>query len=208
MATSVDICNLALGMLVDSARVTSISPADGSPNAAHCARWYPIALRKILEEHDWSFAIRRARGSSIDGLDASLYERKYAYLLPADCVRLLRVSDAGRISYPCEYDVELYKTNSDSRAVFTDAENAVLTYVSYCDAPSVFPSSFTQALVILLAAYLVGPVKRMDSASDAAVRLFQQYESALSKAKTQDAKTAIHHRTPERLADCIRARMI
>lgn len=155
MATSVDICNLALGMLGDSARVTSISPADGSPNAAHCARWYPIALRKILEEHDWSFAIRRARGSSIDDLDASLYERKYAYLLPADCVRLLRVSDAGRISYPCEYDVELYKTNSDSRAVFTDAENAVLTYVSYCDAPSVFPSSFTQALVILLAAYLV-----------------------------------------------------
>ena len=89
MATAVDICNLSLGMLGDSGDVTSITPPDGSPQAGHCARWYPLALRKLYEEHDWSFAIRRARGVELSNIDKDLYEWKYAF---SSALRLCQVA--------------------------------------------------------------------------------------------------------------------
>lgn len=207
MATAVDICNLALGMLGDSGDVTSIMPPDGSPQAGHCARWYPLALRKLFEEHDWSFAIRRSRGVELSNVDKDLYEWKHAFLLPSDCVRLMRVSEVGKQDAPLDFEVELYEANS-GRAVFVDASNVVLTYVSYVDMASVFPTYFVQALTLLLASYLVGPVKRADGASDAATRLLQMYEAALSRAKTADAKMSIHRRTADRLPASILARVI
>ncbi len=207
MATAVDICNLALGMLGDSGDVTSIMPPDGSPLAGHCARWYPLALRKLFEEHDWSFAIRRSRGVELSNVDKDLYEWKHAFLLPSDCVRLMRVSEVGKQDAPLDFEVERYEANS-GRAVFVDASNVVLTYVSYVDTVSVFPTYFVQVLTLLLASYLVGPVKRADGASDAATRLLQMYEAALSRAKTADAKMSIHRRTADRLPASILARVI
>ena len=43
MPSEVDICNLALGHLGDSATVATIDPPEGSAQAEHCARFYPIA---------------------------------------------------------------------------------------------------------------------------------------------------------------------
>ena len=71
------------------------------------------------------------------------------------------------------------------------------------------PTYFVQALVILLASFLVGPVKRSDSSSDAAVRLLQQYEAALTRAKTVDSKMSVHRRRDEwPLPSGLRARVI
>ena len=101
-----------------------------------------------------------------------------------------------------------YESNS-GRAVFTNATNVVLTYVSYVDTATVFPTYFVQALVILLASFLVGPVKRSDSSSDAAVRLLQQDEAALTRAKTVDSKMSVHRRRDEwPLPSGLRARVI
>lgn len=208
MATAVDICNLALSILGDSGDVTSIKPPDGSPQAGHCARWYPLALRKLFEEHDWSFAIRRSRGVELSNVDEDIYEWKHSFLLPSDCVRLLRVSEVGREGMPLDFEVELYESNS-GRAVFTDAKDIVLTYVSYVDTASIFPTYFVQALTLLLASFLLGPVKRSDSTSDVAVRLLQQYEAALSRAKTADSKAGVHrHRAEWPLPSGLRARVI
>ena len=119
-----------------------------------------------------------------------------------------RVSEVGKEGLPLDFEVELYESNS-GRAVFTNATNVVLTYVSYVDTATVFPTYFVQALVILLASFLVGPVKRSDSSSDAAVRLLQQYEAALSRAKTVDSKMSVHRRRDEwPLPSGLRARVI
>ena len=42
MASVADICNMALGHLGDSATVASIDPPEGSAQAEHCARFYPM----------------------------------------------------------------------------------------------------------------------------------------------------------------------
>lgn len=61
MASAVDICNLALARLGDSATVASIDPPEGSAQSEHCARFYPLARRQIFEAHNWSFLIRREK---------------------------------------------------------------------------------------------------------------------------------------------------
>jgi hypothetical protein len=60
MATEVDICNLALGHLGDNATVASLTPPEGSAQAEHAARFYPISRDTLLESHAWNFATRRA----------------------------------------------------------------------------------------------------------------------------------------------------
>lgn len=61
MPSAVTICNLALAHLGDSATVSSIDPPEGSAQAEHCARFYPVALGLLLEAHPWNFATKRSR---------------------------------------------------------------------------------------------------------------------------------------------------
>lgn len=185
MATEVDICNLALGLLGDEAAVTSIAPPNG-PQSGHCSRWYPLALRKLFEEAPWAFATRRQKGVELASVDVGLYDYSHAFAVPSACVKLIALKDA-QTKEPVEYEVELIESNG-SRAIFTDATDVVLVYVEYIKAATVYPTYFTQALVLLLAAYLVGSVKRSDSSSEMARQLFAQYEQALSRAKNQDAR--------------------
>ena len=60
MASEVEICNLALSHLGDTATVASSDPPEGSAQAEHCARFYPIARDALLEMQNWKFATRRA----------------------------------------------------------------------------------------------------------------------------------------------------
>jgi hypothetical protein len=60
MAAEVDICNAALGHLGDEATVAAITPPDGSVQAGHCARFYPMARDELLEMHTWRFNTQRA----------------------------------------------------------------------------------------------------------------------------------------------------
>ena len=60
MASEVEICNLALAHLGDEATVASIDPPEGSAQAEHCQRFYPVSRNSLLEMHDWAFATKRA----------------------------------------------------------------------------------------------------------------------------------------------------
>ena len=207
MATEVDICNLALSMLGTEGKITSLNPPVGGAQAGDCARWYPIALRKLLESHTWSFALRRVDLARLAVISKDVLEPSYAFALPSDCVRAVSVSHR-RNGEPRDFDVELYGTTL-TKCVVTDAKSCNLTYVAYVASPSLFPAYFVQPLVILLASYLYGPVRRSDSTSKASVGLLQQYEVALSQAKTMDNRMSIQRHGPRnRLADCLRVREV
>ena len=59
MASVIDIVNLALGRLGDTANVTSIDPPEGSVQSQLAARFYPIARDTLLERAYWGFATKR-----------------------------------------------------------------------------------------------------------------------------------------------------
>lgn len=214
MATNVDICNLALSQLGENGQVTALDPPDGSDYAAHCSNYYPIALRKLFEEFDWSFAQTRARLNKLASFDTSLYAYKNAYALPSDCVRVTRVAEAKELDsvcpfiteWPRNYEIQYSKT-TDNKILLTDVDNAVLQYTIYKDAPAIFPTYFIEALVLCLAVYLVGPLKRSDAASTMAQNLRQAYQNALSEAKTIDAQNAARRKYPY-IASQLRARWV
>lgn len=221
MATNVDICNLALTQLGERGSVTGLNPTDGSDWAAECSRYYPIALRRLFEEFDWSFSQTRARLSKLSSFDSELYGYKYAYALPSDCVRVTRVStinqlkENGELSQdgtrwmaelPKNYEIQ-FSTTTQNRILLTDIDNAFVQYTAYKDMPALFPTYFIECLVLGLAVYLVGPIKRSDAASQMAQNLRQAYEQALSKAKTDDAQNSVFRKYPY-IASQLRARWV
>ena len=216
MATSVDICNLALSILGDSGTVTSVNPPDGSDQSGHCARWYPVALRRILESNAWSFATKRIKLTKLNNVDIAGYGYKWAYALPSQLLRPLKIEPedflfggASPDRCPALGRFELGLIENDThRVLFCDIDNPVLTYVSYVDNANLFPGYFIDALMLLLASYLYGPVKRSDSTSQTVVGIMKQYETALSKAKTEDAQTSMRRQQTPYEASQLRARRV
>lgn len=96
MATEVDICNVALARLGDEATLTSIDPPEGSAQADHCARFYPICKDKILREYPWSFAVKRKTPAEL--LTEPLGGDEHAFMLPTDCLNTLECAYSRRIS--------------------------------------------------------------------------------------------------------------
>jgi hypothetical protein len=88
MASVVDICNLALAHLGDNATIASIDPPEGSAQAEHCQRFYPIARDTLLEMHSWSFSTKRAYGAEVENT-WSMWE--YAYAMPNDASDIIAV---------------------------------------------------------------------------------------------------------------------
>lgn len=215
MATKADICNLALSMLGDDASVTSIDPPDGSPQAGNCARWYPLAVRQLCEEFDWSFLTARQKLAPLTNIDMEIYEGwQNAYSVPSDCVRVIKVESRTQREFwhngrrkELRFEVEQNPSNG-SRMLLCDDDAPVLSYVRININPSLYPVYFIRALVPLLASMLVGPLKRTDAASTMAINLQQVYAQALSAAKTEDAKNSIHDHKRPRIAPHLRAREV
>lgn len=213
MATKADICNLALSLLGDDASVASIEPPDGSPQAGNCARWYPLALRQLTEEFDWSFLTARQQLAPLTNIDMTVYGFwKNAFSVPSDCVRIISVKELSPnacwwTTNPLEYEVEMNPTNG-SRMLLCNSDSPVISFVRLNTNPSIYPTYFIRALVPLLASMLVGPLKRTDAASTMAQNLQQTYAAALSAAKTEDCKNSIHHRGRLRVSSRLRIREV
>lgn len=190
MANSIDICNLALSLLGEEPSIVSIDPPDGSDNAGHCQRFYPLAVRKLHEEFDWSFAQKRVKLSELN-YDTEKWGVKHVYAMPSDCVRIVKVYVPDEHLYmpidSTEWRVEYNEQNS-SRMILTDVDGAYVHYTALVSSAAIYPTYFVEALTILLAAYLVGPVKRESQASQQVNGILQRYAQALSAAKSIDSQ--------------------
>jgi hypothetical protein len=136
MATDVDICNLALAHLGDEATVVSINPAEGSAQADHCARFYPLALRQMLESHPWNFAARRSQPALVTNPSSTW---AYAYALPNNVANVFAVLDPaaldddmvgnhgpGTLYTPQRFVME--SLDDGTEVVLTNQAQAVLRY--------------------------------------------------------------------------------
>ena len=185
MATEVDICNLALGHLGDNATIASLKPPEGSAQAEHAARFYPISRDTLLESHSWNFATRRAAMPLVTN---PISQWRYAYAIPNDAQDVVAV-----ISPDAENDYVTRASASDnpgwqgnyaptvaagnyvpqpftvetdangSQILFTNVENALLRYQARVTDTSQFSALFTLTLSWHLASMLAGPVIKGDA---------------------------------------------
>ena len=167
MASEVDICNLALGHLGDAANVASINPPDGSAQADHCARYYPIARDALLEMHDWSFASRREALVEVQS-ESDAWD--YCYAQPNGVLTIRSVQG------PADSDTFLREPFSaetlanGAQVIYTNVPDAVLRYTGAATSPTVFSPLFVTTLAASLASMLAGPIIKGDAGSSAAAR--------------------------------------
>jgi hypothetical protein len=191
VASEVDICNLALANLGDVANLQAINPPDGSAQADHCQRFYPIARDALLEMHEWSFSTKRA---AMALLSNPITEWLYCYAQPIDLLNPIAVMDPNAtddssvampapsmaffgysnpvintaVYTPQEFTLEAATDGSD--VIYTNQQNAVLRYTARVTDTSKFSTLFIRTLAASLSSMLAGPVLKGDAGEAAAGR--------------------------------------
>ena len=165
---SIDICNLALGML-GMPRITSFD--ENNNNAKLCRDFFTIIRDRVLREHVWSFAIRTADLSKL-AETSPFADYPLVYALPNDVVRIFGLAD-----------------NSDymlaGKKLYTSTSAPQLVYIAAVEDPEEFDSSFISCLQYLLAAE-IGAANTRDA--NLINYYHQQYQAQLAQAKAIDSQ--------------------
>lgn len=202
----IEICNLALSHLGESANIISIDPPDGSMQAAHCARFYPIARDSLLQMQNWSFTMRR---ETLTEVTNSWTEWDYSYALPCNVANVVAVlppeaSDDYSTTYAPvnaqyytapmvaagQYVPQPYTVETDEngyKIIYTDQKDAVLRYSALVTDTKQFSPIFVMALSWHLASMLAGPIIKGDAGAAEAKRCAAMMMGFLSKAETSDS---------------------
>lgn len=206
MASEVDISNLALAHLGDEATVASINPPEGSSQAEHCQRFYPIARDQILEMHNWRFSTKRIAPVLIA---STVSEWTYSYALPDECLSVLAVLPPGAtddtsappLSYTddwltapptaaSQYQTQPFVVESAADGtdlIYTNVPTPDVRYVRRVTDTSKFSPLVVVALSRLLASYLAGPVIKGEAGAAEAKNQFKLFLMAFAQAAMADA---------------------
>lgn len=184
MSSTVDICNLALSHLGDAATVSSIDPPEGSSQAEHCARFYPIARDALLEMHPWNFATKRTTLAEVS--DAAPDTWSYAYGTPNNCLRVLNIypSEATSDDEGQDFTTE---TDGTRTLIFTNTEVAVARYILRITDTARYTPMFVTALSYLLASYLAGPVLKGETGIKVGQAMYKWFLTEFGKAAAASA---------------------
>lgn len=208
MASDIDIVNLSLSHLGETSSVVSINPPEGSSQAIHAARFYPIARDALLQPYPWNFNTRRVAPAAITSQTTSY---AFAYQIPNDALNIFSVlppdttddyvgslnpvppppvlqTELNTVSsgkLPVNYAREVLDNGQD--VIYTDVENAVIRYGIRITDAGKFPPLFVLALARLLAVYLCGPIIKGKRGREEAKSQYQMFLVELSQARESDA---------------------
>lgn len=206
MASVVQLCNMALSHIGSDARVSSISPPDGSVEAGHCATFYDQARTELIEPGNWRFAVKRATLAQVTN-DSTAWA--YAYARPSDCLAPKRILRPGSSLTVFTQDDPHYSPNDDDSAefnvegdvIYTNEPDAVLLYARDITDTTKFTPSFTSALSYLLASYLAGPIIKGSEGTKIgdAMRQRAMALAATAEAASANASSTSHEFVPSQL---------
>ena len=206
MANAVDICNLALANLGDVADITSLDPPEGSAQAERCAQFYPLAVSTLLEAHEWGFATKRE--ALVPYSENSRDDWRFAYAMPARCIRIIDINDGPFPQRPTEfaksrYDYEIGLNASGQKCLYTNLDNAIIRYIADID-EYLFPSNFVMALSWKLAGMLAGPMIKGEQGAQMTLNCEKMYTYWIDRAIGLDA--AQHREFSDSVPDWIARR--
>lgn len=184
MASEVDIVNLALAHLGDNATVASIDPPEGSAEAEHAARFYPIARDVLLESHGWRFATRR---TVLAQLNLPSWNWQYVYAAPNNSLKLLSVLPVSAANDAQTQEYEAASSDAGDAIVYTNQEVASLRYITRVADTTKYPPLFIDALAWLVGSYLAGPVVKGDAGVAMAKSCYANFRASFSQAIESDA---------------------
>ena len=150
MASELDICNLALQWLGQDPITNLLAPTNRPEQL--CALNYPLARDAFLEEHMWSFALKRAvlnpTGNTPEWGDG------FEFQVPANTMAIWRLYDSAQ--YNNQVQPEFWRR--EGNYVYSTSANAYALIGTYVTDTTRFSPTFVQALASRLAMDLAIPM--------------------------------------------------
>ena len=142
MASTVDICNSALNLLGAS---TISALTDDSKNARLCNQRYEPVRNRVFRAHAWNCLHKRVQLAQ--NTTAPVVEYSYAYALPSDCLRVLKIHTGTNDSINSEIDYKL-----EGRNIVTNEGTVYLIYIALVTDPNEYDTYLQESISHQLAA--------------------------------------------------------
>jgi len=166
--TKIAICNLALRSL-GADRIMAID--EDNETARILNDVYDLLLDEVLRAHPWNFAQKRTSLARLDKTPAFDYD--YAYQLPSDCLRVVRMSD------------KTAKFKIENNELLTNKGEAKILYIARITDPNLYDSAFITAFATRLASEISYPITNSQSLGG---QKYSEYLEKLKLAKSLDAQ--------------------
>ena len=167
MASVVDICNGSLNQL---GATTILSLTEDSKNARLCNSRYTQVRDAVFRSHPWNCLQKRVELAA--DTDAPAWGFSYAYTLPADCLRLLRILD-----YDSNYKVE-------GRKILSNTSSMKILYIGRITDPNEYDESLRETLSAALGADIAFAVT---SNNQTATNMYNLFQDKLKDARFVDS---------------------
>ena len=167
MASIVGICNGALNQL---GATTILSLTEDSKNARLCNSRFTQVRDALFRTHPWNCLQKRIQIAADS--TAPAWGFKFAYTLPADCLRLLKILD-----YDSNYKVE-------GRKVLSNTETMKILYVARVIDPNEYDELLRETLSASLSADIAFAVTSNNTTSQ---NMYQLYQEKLKDARFVDS---------------------
>ena len=167
MASVVEICNGSLNQL---GATTILSLTEDSKNARLCNQRYTQVRDAVFRSHPWNCLQKRVELAA--DTDAPAWGFSYAYTLPADCLRLLRILD-----YDSNYKVE-------GRKILSNTSSMKILYIGRVTDPNEYDESLRETLSAALGADIAFAVT---SNNQTATNMYNLFQDKLKDARFIDS---------------------
>jgi len=156
MASVVDICNSALNLLGAS---TISALTDDSKNARLCNQRYEPVRDRVFRSHAWNCLHKRVQLAQ--NSTAPVVEYSYAYALPSDCLRVLKVHNGSTDSIKSDIDYKL-----EGRNIVTNEGTVYIIYIAIDTDPNNYDTYLQESISHQLAADLAYAVTNNATLAD------------------------------------------
>ena len=167
MASVVEICNGALNQL---GATTILSLTEDSKNARLCNSRYTQVRDALFRSHPWNCLQKRIQIAA--DTTAPAWGFSFAYTLPADCLRLLKILD-----YDSNYKVE-------GRKILSNTSSMKILYVARVTDPNEYDELLRETLSASLGADIAFGVT---SNNQTATNMYNLFKEKLRDARFVDS---------------------
>ena len=156
MASVVDICTSALNLLGAS---TISAFTDDSKNARLINQRYEPVRNRVFRSHAWNCLHKRVQLAQ--NSTAPVIEYSYAYALPSDCLRVLKVHNGSTDSIKSDIDYKL-----EGRNIVTNEGTVFIIYIAIDTDPNNYDTYLQESISHQLAADLAYAVTNNATLAD------------------------------------------
>ena len=167
MASTVEICNGALNQL---GATTILSLTEDSKNARLCNSRYTQVRDSVFRSHPWNCLQKRIELAA--DTTAPAWGFSFAYTLPSDCLRLLRILD-----YDSNYKVE-------GRKILSNTSSMKILYIGRVTDPNEYDELLRETLSAALGADIAFAVT---SNNQTATNMYNLFQDKLKDARFVDS---------------------